>query len=84
MAANWMSGIAIIPVKMTYINRSPTVIFPLTTEGPPTTMITTPTAPTISDANAFVAETPVIDLAMLRKSLCAPRAKVSSSRFSAV
>ena len=70
--------------EFTSMNRSPRVIFPLTTEGPPTRMITTPTAPTIKLENAVVAETPVIDLAMLRKRLCAPRAKVSSSRFSAV
>ena len=66
------------------MNRSPMLICPLTTERPPTTMITTPTAPITRDEKAVVAETPVIDWAMLRKSLCAPRAKVRASRFSAV
>ena len=36
------------------------------------------------EEKAVVADTPVIALAMLRKSLCAPRANVSASRFSAV
>ena len=66
------------------MNRSPMLICPLTTERPPTTMITTPTAPITRDEKAVVAETPVIDWAMLRKSLCAPRAKVRASRFSAM
>jgi hypothetical protein len=55
---------------------------PLTTEGPPTRMITTPTAPMISEEKAVVAETPVIALAILRKSLCAParRSALRASR----
>jgi hypothetical protein len=84
MAANWMSGIASSPVKMMYMKRSPKVIAPATTERPPTRIITTPTAPTTTDEKAVVADTPVIDRAMLRKSLCAPRANVSASRRSAV
>jgi hypothetical protein len=60
---------AIIPVNITYIKRSPTVICPLATEWPPTKIITNPIAPITSDEKAEVAETPVIDLAMLRNSL---------------
>jgi len=47
-------------------------------------MITMPMAPTTTLENAEVAETPVIDLAMFRKRLCAPLVKTRSSRFSAV
>ena len=51
---------------------------------PPSQIITTPTTPTITVLPAVVAETPVIDWAMLRNSRCAPLVKTISSRFSAV
>ena len=84
IAAISITGSAINPVKKMYMKRSPSVISPESTDAPPTRIITTPIAPTITDEKAVTAETPIIDRRMLRKSLCAPRAKISSSRFSAV
>ena len=53
-------------------------------ERPPMTIISTPMMPTTTVENAVIAETDVIDCAMLRNSRCTPRVKTSSSRFSAV
>ena len=64
------TGAAIRPVKKMYMMKSPRVISPATMERPPTTIITTPMMPTMTVEIAVVAETPVIDCAMLRSSLC--------------
>ena len=44
----------------------------------------TPMMPMIAVEKAVIADTPVIDCATLRNSLCTPFVKTSSSRFSAV
>ena len=44
----------------------------------------TPMTPTTTVENAVMADTPVIDCAMLRNSRFTPLVKTSSSRFSAV
>ena len=72
------------PVKIMYMTKSPSVISPARIDDPPTRIRMTPMTPTTSVENAVTAETPVIDCATLRNSRCAPRAKTSSSRFSAV
>ena len=64
--------------------RSPSVISPAITARPPSQIISTPTTPMTAVAPALVAETPVIDWAMLRNSRCAPFVNTISSRFSAV
>ena len=64
--------------------KSPSVIVPERIERPPTTIMMTPMTPTTTVENAVIADTPVIDFAMLRKSRCTPLVKTSSSRFSAV
>ena len=78
------SGAATRPVKNRYMTKSPSVIDPARIERPPTMIISTPMAPTITVENAVMADTPVIDRATLRNSLCAPRVKTISSRFSAM
>jgi hypothetical protein len=77
-------GAAMRPVKKMKAKRSPSVMVPWTIARPPTRIITMPTAPMTTLEKAVVAETPVIDLAMFRKSLCAPLVKIRSSRRSAV
>ena len=79
-----MTGMVISAVNERYMTRSPIVIEPLRIEFPPISIIAIPVAPMTSDENAVVADTPVSDLATLRNSRCAPFAKTSSSRFSAV
>ena len=66
------------------MTKSPIVIAPARIAEPPTSIIAMPIAPMTSDENAVTAETPVSDWATLRNSRCAPFAKTSSSRFSAV
>jgi hypothetical protein len=66
------------------VTKSPTVISPSMIDWPPIVIISTPMTPTTTVPKAVMAETPVIDRAMLRKRRCTPRVKTSSSRFSAV
>ena len=82
--ASWITGIVIIAVNDRYITRSPTVIVPVRIELPPMSIMAMPVAPTTSEENAVTADTPVSDFATFRSSRCAPLAKTSSSRFSAV
>ena len=70
-------------MKKTYMNKSPSVIVPFSTDGPPMTMSRTPINPVITAVPAPTADVPVIVLATLRNSLCTPRAKTSRSRGSA-
>ena len=78
------SGAATRPMKKMYITRSPSVISPAMIARPPSQIISTPMMPTITVLPAVLAETPVIDFAMLRNRRCAPLVKTISSRFSAV
>ena len=78
------SGAATRPMKKTYITKSPSVIRPARMSLPPSHTISTPTTPMITVLPAVVADTPVIDWAMLRNSRWAPWVKTISSRFSAV
>ena len=78
------SGAATSPMKRMYMTSSPSVISPARMARPPSQIISTPMMPTITVLPAVVADTPVIDLAMLRNSRCAPLVKTISSRFSAV
>ena len=78
------SGAATRPMKKMYMMRSPSVISPARIARPPSQIISTPMMPTITVLPAVVADTPVIDLAMLRNRRCAPLVKTISSRFSAV
>ena len=64
--------------------NSPMVIAPDRMARPPTMIIIMPMTPTTTVEKAVIADTPVIDLAMLRNSRCTPCVKTSSSRFSAV
>ena len=64
--------------------KSPSVIAPERIDRPPITIMMTPITPTTTVENAVIAETPVIDFAMLRNRRCTPFVKTSSSRFSAV
>ena len=52
-----------------YIRKSPNVIVFACTALPPITIITTAMAPIMIEENDEMAETPVTDLATLRKSL---------------
>jgi hypothetical protein len=79
-----MTGIVIRAVKLRYMTRSPMVMAPVLIALPPTSIIAMPVAPMTSDENAVMAETPVSDFATFLNSRCAPFAKTSSSRFSAV
>ena len=79
-----MSGAATSPMKSVYVTSSPAVISLLTTDRPPSQIISTLMMPTMTVLPAVLAETPVIDLAMFRNSRCAPLVKTISSRFSAV
>ena len=65
------------------MTKSPSVIVPARIERPPMTIIITPITPEITAVPAPTADVPVIVLATLRNSLCAPRAKTSRSRGSA-
>ncbi len=78
------SGAATRPIRTMYMIRSPSVISPARMARPPSQIISTPTMPTMTVPPAVVADTPVIDLATLRNSRCAPLVKTISSRFSAV
>ena len=84
MLAIEIIGAASKPMKKMYITKSPSVILPATMSLPPIQIMTTPTTPMITVLPEVVAETPVIDWAMLRNSRCAPLVNVISSRFSAV
>ena len=64
--------------------KSPSVIVPARIDRPPTTIMITPMTPTTTVENAVIADTPVIDCAMLRNRRCTPCVNTSSSRFSAV
>ena len=77
------SGATSSATNAAYMNRSPIVIVPASTSRPAIIIISTLTAPTTTVPKAVTAETPVSDDAMFRKSLCTPRAKVTSSRRSA-
>ena len=74
-----INGAATSPTKNTYITKSPRVIVPARIARPPTRIIRTPIAPTISAANAPSPDTPVIVVAMFRNRRCAPRANTSRS-----
>ena len=78
------SGAATSPMKKMYITKSPRVMRPARMSLPPSQTISTPTTPMITVLPAVVAETPVIDWAMLRNNRWAPCVKTISSRFSAV
>ena len=67
-----------------YMISEPSVIVPLRIALPPMSIIAMPIEPMTSDEKAVTAETPVSDWATLRRRRCAPFAKTSSSRFSAV
>ena len=84
MLAIEIIGAASRPMKKMYITKSPSVMRPARMSLPPIQIITTPTTPMITVLPEVVAETPVIDCAMLRNSRCAPCVKTISSRFSAV
>ena len=84
MEAIEISGAASRPMKKMYMTKSPSVIRPARMSLPPSQIITTPTTPMMTVLPAVVADTPVIDCAMLRNSRCAPCVKTISSRFSAV
>ena len=60
------TGAATRPVKKMYITKSPRVIWPARIARPPTTIISTPITPTMTVEAADTAETPSIELAMLR------------------
>ena len=79
MLAICTNGPAIIAVRKRYITKSPSVMSPPRIAPPPITIITTAIEPTITDEKEVSADTPVIDLATLRRSRCAPRAKTRSS-----
>ena len=84
MLAIEIIGAASRPMKKMYITKSPSVIRPPTISLPPIQIITTPTTPMITVLPDVVADTPVIDWAMLRKRRWAPCVNTISSRFSAV
>ena len=77
------SGAAMSPTKNTYMMNPPRVIVPARMARPPTMIMRTPISPTITAAPDPTADVPVMVFAMLRKSLCTPRAKTSRSRRSA-
>ncbi len=79
-----MSGDATSPVKKMYMTKSPSVMPPDRMARPPTTIMMTPIAPTMTMENAEMAATPVTDWAMFRNNRCAPLANTKSSRRSAV
>ena len=60
------TGAATRPVKKMYMTKSPSVIWPSRIARPPTTIINTPMTPTMTVEAAETAETPSIELAMLR------------------
>src|SRR6266571_3105618 len=66
------------------MTKSPIVISPARIDEPPTSIIEMPIAPRTTVENADTADTPVSDFATFLNSRCAPLAKTSSSRFSAV
>src|ERR1051326_6592024 len=74
-----MSGSATSPTKKTYWTSWPSVIDCDSTARPPTRIITMEIAPMTNCANAPTPDTPVIVVATLRNSLCAPRANTSRS-----
>ena len=61
------------------MTKSPRVIASVMIARPPTRIITTLMRPMITEENDVTAETPVTDLATLRRSRCAPLAKIRSS-----
>lgn len=79
MLAICTSGPTIMPVRMRYITKSPTVMSPPMSAPPPTTTITMLISPMITDEKDVTADTPVTALATLRRSRCAPFAKTRSS-----
>ena len=83
MDAMLMSGIATSPTKMAYMNRSPSVIAPASTERPPSRIIKIPIAPMMIVANEPTPEMPVMVAAMLRNSALAPRVNTRRSLRSA-
>jgi len=83
MDAMLISGIATSPTKMLYMNRSPSVIAPESTERPPSRIIRIPIAPMMIVANEPTPEIPVMVAAMLRNSVLAPRVNTSRSLRSA-
>ncbi len=82
--ANCTTGTAMSAVKVRYMTKSPIVISPARIELPPTSIIEMPIRPRTTVENAVTLDTPVSDCATFRKMRCAPLAKISSSRFSAV
>jgi hypothetical protein len=72
MLAIEIIGAASSPMKKMYITKSPSVMRPATMSLPPIQIITTPTTPMITVLPEVVADTPVIDCAILRNRRCAP------------
>jgi hypothetical protein len=71
-------------MKKTYMNMSPSVIEPLSTDGPPMTISMTPISPVRTAVPAPTTGVPVIVLATLRNSLLhAAREDEEASRGSA-
>src|SRR5256885_1747503 len=83
MDAMLMSGSATRPMKTPYMKKSPSVIVPARMACPPSRIMRMPIAPTMTVANAPTAEMPVIVVAMLRNSVCAPRVNTRRSPRSA-
>ncbi len=82
MDAICTSGAATSPTRYTYMNRSPSVIRPLSTSRPAITITSSPITPLITVVPAPTAEVPVIVCAMFRSSLCTPSANSFRSRRS--
>ena len=84
--AIWMTGTAIMPVNRRYMTKSPSVIVPgAGSAWPPTSIMITPmSADHQRRRTPPTAETPVIVAGDVAEQRCAPCAKTSSSRLSAV
>ena len=78
-----ISGAATSPTKKMYMTNSPSVIVPPRIARPPTTIMSTPIAPTITVAPAPTAEVPVIVRAIFLNSFSTASVKIRSSRSSA-
>lgn len=82
MAPISMTGAARMATKATYMTRSPSVMVPPRMARPPNRIISPPTAPMITVANAVMAEVPVIERRTLANSRATPSPKRCPSRSS--
>jgi hypothetical protein len=71
-----------MPTKAANITRSPSVMAPARMARPPTRIISTPTAPTMTVAKAVIADVPVIERFTLAKSRATPSPNTCCSRAS--